>query len=64
MAKKNYNEMAKKIVTEIGGEENVINLYHCITRLRFRLKDSSVAHNNIDQIKAIPGVLSAVEANG
>ncbi len=61
---KDYKQLAKSVVTQIGGEENVINLYHCITRLRFRLKDDAIAHQNIEQIKQIPGVLSVVEANG
>ena len=30
-----YNELAKEIVKNIGGKENVISLTHCITRLRF-----------------------------
>lgn len=61
---KDYKQLATAIVTAIGGEDNVIDLYHCITRLRFRLKDQSKAHVNIDEIKKIPGVLSVVESNG
>ncbi|MCV3330394.1 beta-glucoside-specific PTS transporter subunit IIABC [Pediococcus pentosaceus] len=61
---KDYKQLATAVVTAIGGEDNVIDLYHCITRLRFRLKDQSKAHANIDEIKKIPGVLSVVEANG
>ncbi|MCI1890801.1 MAG: PTS transporter subunit EIIB, partial [Schleiferilactobacillus harbinensis] len=62
--RKDYTAMAQQIVSQIGGEENVIDLYHCITRLRFRLKDQNIAHSHADQIKKIPGVLSVVEANG
>ena len=40
---KNYDELAKDIVAHVGGEENVRDLRHCITRLRFRLKDESKA---------------------
>lgn len=61
---KDYKQLATAVVTAIGGEDNVIDLYHCITRLRFRLKDQSKAHVNIDAIKKISGVLSVVEANG
>ena len=54
MAKKNYEEMSKNILQNIGGAENVSSAFHCITRLRFKLKDKSIA--NIDGLKAIDGV--------
>ena len=41
--KKNYDELAKSIVDNIGGVDNVISLTHCITRLRFKLKDEGKA---------------------
>ena len=34
-----YTNLAKDIVTNVGGKENIISLKHCITRLRFKLKD-------------------------
>lgn len=34
-----YEELAKQIVEHVGGSENVISLTHCITRLRFKLRD-------------------------
>lgn len=34
-----YAELAKDIVKNVGGKENVVGLVHCITRLRFTLKD-------------------------
>lgn len=37
----NYDYMAKKILQNIGGKENIINIEHCITRLRLELKDIS-----------------------
>lgn len=39
MAQKNYDDLARDIISHVGGEENVISLGHCITRLRFYLKD-------------------------
>lgn len=60
---KNYDQLAKSIISEIGGEENVIDLYHCITRLRFRLKNKKIAHDNMETIKSLNGVISVVEAN-
>ena len=37
----NFKEMAPKIVEYIGGKENVSAHTHCMTRLRFVLKDDS-----------------------
>lgn len=37
----NYNELAQFILTHVGGKENIENLTHCLTRLRFKLKDRS-----------------------
>lgn len=62
MAKKNYDELAKQIITLIGGTENINGLTHCVTRLRFRLKDDSKA--NKEAIKNLKGVLSVVIGNG
>lgn len=62
MAKKNYDELARNVLEQIGGAENVISVTHCITRLRFKLKDESKA--NTDAIKKIKGVVSVVQAGG
>ncbi len=61
---KDYRKLAEAIVTNVGGEENIVSLYHCITRLRFKLRDEQVAKANKDKIKNLQGVLSVVEANG
>lgn len=42
---KNYKELASQIVDYIGGPENVDTHTHCMTRLRFTLKDDSKAQN-------------------
>lgn len=34
----NYQDTAQQIITLIGGKDNVLSLFHCITRLRFYLK--------------------------
>ncbi|MEF2965688.1 beta-glucoside-specific PTS transporter subunit IIABC [Paenibacillus sp. M1] len=39
----NYQETAKKIVEGVGGKSNINSVYHCITRLRFNLKDNDKA---------------------
>lgn len=40
-----YASLAKDIVENVGGKENINGLTHCITRLRFRLKDESKAND-------------------
>lgn len=58
----NYNRLAKEILVKVGGEKNVSNLVHCITRLRFTLvEDSNV---DIEGIKQLEGVLNAQFSNG
>ncbi len=43
-SKVNYNDEAKKILTLIGGKENVNSAAHCATRLRLVLKDESLVN--------------------
>ena len=42
MAKKNYAAMADGVIRAVGGEGNIANVTHCMTRLRLTLKDESV----------------------
>lgn len=58
----NYQKLANTIIQSIGGKENVINVMHCITRLRFTLKDESIV--NDDLVKSIEGVMGVVHSNG
>ena len=55
-------QTAKEVLAAVGGAENVTNLIHCITRLRFSLKDESIPE--IDEIKKIPGVIGAQWSGG
>lgn len=59
---KNYNKMAIDIIREIGGEENVSTLAHCMTRLRFVVKDESKV--NLEALKKVEGVIQVVLAAG
>lgn len=59
---KNYNQLAKTILENIGSEENVISLTHCVTRLRFKLKDEGKA--NTEAIQNTPGVLKVFLSGG
>ena len=55
----NYENLAKQILKNVGGQENVSNLTHCVTRLRFNLKDLSKA--NTEAIKKTKGVMGVVD---
>lgn len=57
-----YNELAKDIVKNIGGKENVISLTHCITRLRFKLKDESIAKDDV--LKNMSGIVTVMKSGG
>ena len=59
MANENYDQMGQDIFKNVGGKENVDKVIHCMTRVRLTLKDEDKA--NIEQLKAIPGVLGVVE---
>lgn len=59
---KNYEQMAKEIVAGVGGEENVISLAHCITRLRFQLKDGSKFDQ--ESLKKTAGVIQVMISGG
>ena len=57
-----YEALAKDIVANVGGKENVASLTNCITRLRFKLKDEKKA--NTDVLKKMDGVVTVVQAGG
>ncbi|MBM7636311.1 beta-glucoside-specific PTS transporter subunit IIABC [Streptococcus saliviloxodontae] len=59
---KDYTELAKDILDHVGGKENVNSLKHCVTRLRFDLKDESKADD--DYLKQRDGVVTVVKAGG
>lgn len=58
----NYKEIGQKILEAVGGKENVQNLTHCATRLRFTLADDSKADD--EAVKAIDGVVSLAKSGG
>lgn len=57
-----YDQLAADIVANVGGVENVSSLIHCITRLRFYLKDESKA--NDDVVRDLKGVIDVAKAGG
>ena len=55
-------KMAQAILEAVGGEVNVISVTHCMTRLRFNLKDESIP--NKEEIQKINGVVGLINAGG
>lgn len=58
---KNYDDLATFIVENVGGKDNILSATHCITRLRFRLKDET----KIDEIALVnkSGIIDVLHAN-
>lgn len=48
-------QLAKDILSLVGGKENVENVTHCYTRLRFNLKNDNLADK--DKIESLDGVI-------
>lgn len=57
-----YESLAREIVRNVGGKENVSSLTHCITRLRFKLKDERKAGDDV--IKNMEGVVTVMKSGG
>lgn len=55
-------KIAQDVLEAVGGASNVINVVHCMTRLRFSLKDKTVP--NDDEVKKINGVIGVQEVSG
>lgn len=57
-----YDGLARIIIQNVGGKENIESLTHCITRLRFKLKDEGAA--NTDVLKGTDGVVTVIQSGG
>ncbi|HGF7156244.1 TPA: beta-glucoside-specific PTS transporter subunit IIABC [Enterococcus faecium] len=57
-----YEKLVKEILKDVGGKENINGLTHCITRLRFNLRDEEKA--NTEELKEVPGVVTVVQSGG
>jgi PTS system beta-glucosides-specific IIC component len=55
-------QIAENVLKAVGGKENVTSVAHCMTRLRFNLRDESIPDKKA--IEKIDGVLSVVQAGG
>lgn len=56
------SKIASSLLEQVGGKQNVSDVFHCMTRLRFNLKDAGLA--NLDEIKKIEGVLGVQVVSG
>ena len=57
-----YEQLVKDIVEKVGGSENIVSVYNCATRLRFQLKDESVART--DELNAMDEVITIIQSAG
>lgn len=57
-----YEQLAKSIIENVGGKENVVSVVHCITRLRFKLKDESKANDEV--LKNMEDVVTVMKSGG
>lgn len=53
-----YNKSAIEIIKYIGGEENIVHLEHCSTRLRFTVKDKTLVQEA--KLKSVLGVIGVI----
>lgn len=57
-----YQQLAETIIRHIGGKDNVKSVFHCATRLRFKLKDEKKA--NASTLKQQDGIITVVQSGG
>lgn len=57
-----YDGLARIIIQNVGGKSNIISVAHCITRLRFKLKDESKANKEV--LESTDGVIKVLQAGG
>ena len=55
-----YKKLAEDILSNVGGKENINTVAHCVTRLRFKLKDDGKA--NTDILKKMDGVVTVMQS--
>ncbi|ULT58282.1 beta-glucoside-specific PTS transporter subunit IIABC [Neobacillus drentensis] len=57
-----YEKLAKDILELVGGKDNINSVFHCVTRLRFKLKDENKAKT--EEIKNLDGVVTVMKSGG
>ena len=56
-----YRAIGLKALEIVGGKDNIKNVTHCATRLRFEVKDHSKVQ--IDKLNSVPGVLNPLDSS-
>lgn len=59
---KNYSDLAQSIIKLVGGKENIRNLIHCQTRLRFDLTDETKV--KVQELQKLDGVAGVINSGG
>lgn len=59
---KDYTQLAKDIIDNIGGKNNIASLTHCVTRLRFTLKDTAKVNKTV--LEQLNGVIQVMDVGG
>ena len=57
-----YDGLARIIVQNVGGKSNIVSLTHCVTRLRFKLKDESKAQTDV--LMDTEGIVTVIQSGG
>jgi PTS system beta-glucosides-specific IIC component len=57
-----YDGLARIIIQNVGGKSNIVSLTHCVTRLRFKLKDESKAQTEV--LKDTEGIVTVIQSGG
>ena len=57
-----FKETATQVLEAVGGTQNISSVTHCITRLRFNLKDESIPKD--EEVEKIPGVAGVMRTGG
>ena len=57
-----YDGLARIIIQNVGGKSNINSVAHCITRLRFKLKDESKANKEV--LESTDGVIKVMQSGG
>ena len=57
-----YDGLSRIILQNVGGKGNISAITHCVTRLRFNLKDESKA--NTDILKETDGIVTVMQSGG
>lgn len=57
-----YEQLAKDIIENLGGKENIRSVVHCVTRLRFQLKDEGKAKTDV--LKNMEDIITVMQSGG